>query len=233
MRSSLIKLIGPCVLIAWMLLGNLFPVAGAQAETIVQRLSSAGAVGPNAIQLSVRTNRPKEATFREGEFIAFHVKTSRKAYIAAIYISSVGDAIVLYPNSETPAGLMLPGKEYTLFGSDSRLKLKVSKKIKEGKIFFFAFSKPLDFHPLKIAEGRICLWVPRSSAKEQDILTKKVEQAAQWEGFNRKVVTVKGAGETGVSLRMMGLPDAEESEDPGTTTGAQGLRDNIKKPDKQ
>jgi len=233
MRSSLIKLIGPCALIAWILLGNLVPVSGAPAETIVQKLLNAGTVGPNAIQLSVRTNRPKDATFREGEFIAFHVKTSQKAYITAIYISSVGDAIVLYPNSETPDSLMLPGKEYTLFGSDSRLKLKGSKKIKEGKIFFFAFSKPLDFYPLKIAEDRICLWVPHSSAKEQEILTKKIKELAQCEGFNREVVTVKGAGETGVSLRMMGLPDAVESEDPGTTTGAQGLRDNIKKPEKQ
>ncbi len=151
-----------------------------------------------------------------------HMKASHEAYIVAIYVSSKGDAVVLFPNGQTPDNRIIPEKEYTLFGEGSGIKLKVSDKMKEGQIVFFASSTPFKLAPLKPREGQACIKIAGSAAKELGVLKQRIEKLASDKGFNRIVLQLRAEGGEGVSLNLMGLPTSVTSDKPEGITGVQG-----------
>ena len=233
MSTRLCKLLGACVIFTGIILGNP-PVGHAdKAATMVRELNSIGKIGPKAIELSIRTGKRKGAGFTKGESIQFHLKTSQKSYVAAIYVSRKGNVLVLFPNRESRYGAIPARREYTLFGSDSEIALKVNQKIREAHIFFYVFSKGIDLRPLKIGEGKACIRIPHSSPKDLKVLVDSLERMARDKGFNRKVVAVRAAGKTDVSVTLMGLPSAIESEKPTPMTGTQGFKGNSANPGKE
>jgi hypothetical protein len=188
-------------------------------------LTTVGTPGPKAIQLKIWTDKPESHVFRAGDSIVLHVRADRRACIAVVYISSKGDAIVLFPNAQTPDNLILPGRDYTLFGDSAPIKLKISETMKEGRIVVFSSSSPLPLDSLgAVSESKPCIQIPSSAPDRLDALKGYLERASKDEGFNRVVLALKGGGAAGLSLKLMGLPTAVKSEKPETVTGVQGLR---------
>jgi hypothetical protein len=139
---------------------------------------------------------------------------------------------VLFPNREAPYGAISAKREHILFGPDSNIELKVSPKIREAHIFFYVFSKGLDFGPLRIADSSACMTIPHSSPKDVWALVNSLKRMAQDKGFNRTVVVVKAAGKAD-AVKLMGLPRSVESEQPIPVTGAQGAKDKGVKPGRE
>ncbi len=195
-----------------------------QAPEGAQKLLSIGKAGPHAIDLKIRTDQPEGQPLKAGDSIVLHVKASREAYVTAIYVSSSGDAVVLFPNSQTPDNHVMPEKEYTLFGEGSGIKLKVSDKMKEGQIVFFAASTPFGLAPLKTHEGQACIRIEGSAEKELGVLKEKIEALSRDKGFNRIVLQLRAGSGEGVSLNLMGLPTSVTSDKPEGITGVQGVK---------
>src|SRR5271157_2462150 len=181
---------------------------------------SIGKKGPNEIGLKVWTQKKEGQAFSEGEPIILNFETSRKAYVMAVNVSPKGDIMVLFPNGESPENLILPGKTYTLFGPDSSIQVTANEKIKDAVIIFYAASKPFKLDPLKAPEGEPVIRIPHSDTDQLGVLSKKLEDLSDDEGFNSQVVVLKSAGSGGVSLKLM----APRSVKPGGVTGGQGLK---------
>ncbi|MBI5568482.1 MAG: DUF4384 domain-containing protein [Desulfomonile tiedjei] len=194
-------------------------------------LLNIGKTGPKAIALSIRTDKPEDHAFKPGDSLVLNLKTAKEAYLSAIYVSSTGDAVVLLPNNENPNALVPADKEFTLFGNESCIKVKISDKMKEGQIVFYVASKPLRLEPLRPAEGQPCVQISHSDTKDLQLLGEKLEGLAKDEGFNRVVMRLKTTSEAGLSLKLMGLPTAVKSEKPETITGVQGARPEKGKPE--
>jgi len=222
-RNVVWSLIFLCSVVVWQ------PTLGFGATDTpgqANNLLSVGQIGSKAIDLKVWTEKPAAGT-DNSEPLVVRLKTGAEAYMAAVYVSPSGEAIVLFPNKETPDSRALPGKEYTLLGPDSKLKLSVSDKTGRGKIAFYVSSKPLQLAPLKIPEGEVCVKIPASSAKDIETLVQKLEAMSQGEGFNRMVLELKTPAGKKVSLGLMGLPTEAKSGKPQPVTGVQGLKDKI------
>jgi hypothetical protein len=201
-----------------------FATAKEEAPKGAQELLSIGKPGAHAIDLTIRTDQPERQPLKAGDSIVLHVKAVREAYVTAIYVSSGGDAVVLFPNSKTPDNRVLPEKEYTLFGEGSGITLKVSDKMKEGQIVFFASSTPFSLAPLKTHEGQACIHIAGSAAKDLGVLKRKIQTLAQDKGFSRTVLQLRAKGGEGVSLNLMGLPTSVTSDKPEGITGVQGAK---------
>jgi len=229
MKRYLYRLTGLSVIIVGLLLWNPCLGVGATSESghAGQKWLSIGKVGPKAIDLKIWADEPTAGKFKSGDPIVIHMKCAQKAYVTAVYISSRGDAVVLFPNRETPDNLVEAGKEYTLFGPASGIKLKFSRKTKRAKIVFYASVKPFKLDPLKIAKGEAFLAIPHSSTKELRILTKKIEDFAKDDTFTRKVLALKRAGKGKGSINLMGLPMRIRSSRPESIAGVQGLKKRI------
>jgi len=226
-----LKSIGILILL---MLGSLWdpvaPLADAQTASDPRQFwMSDVKKGPNEIGLRVWTQKNKDEKFTQGESIILNFETSRRAYVAAVNVSPKGDVMVLFPNGESPDNFILPGKTYTLFGQDSSIQVTANEKIKEAVIIFYAASKPFKLDPLKAPEGEPVIRIAHSDAAQLAMLTKKLEDLSQDEGFNRQVVVLKSAGNGGISLELM----APKSVKPGGVTGGQGLKPEAEKVGKQ
>jgi hypothetical protein len=189
-----------------------------------ESLMAVGNPGPKAIDLTIRTDKPEGYRFKPGDTLALHVRADRKAYLTAVYLSSRGDAVILFPNRKTQDNLILSHKDYSLFGESDPVKLRVSDTMKEGRIVFFVSSSPFSLDPLKMTADQPCVQIPASAHEQLDILKRKIEDMAKDEGFNRVLLSVKAGGSVGISLNLMGLPTAIKSEKPETVTGVQGVQ---------
>jgi hypothetical protein len=191
----------------------------------VDRLLTAGKVGPKAIGLNVRIERPDNESASGQHWPVLKVLTSENAYVTAIYISPKGEATVLVPSKEAPDNLFAGGKDYSLFGPDSKVKLVAEYKQKGGKIVFFASSNLIKLDPLFIHEGQDFISIDSSAVKDMEILCDQISSMSTDERFNRKVVDLKDeSGED--ALELMGLPTNVKSDKPESVTGIQGLKDN-------
>lgn len=213
-------------LLAWVL-GSPAGAAPAKesASAGAHQLLDIGKPGPRAIRLDIRTDTPDGQPLKAGDSVVLHVNASHECYITAIYISAAGDAVILFPNTKTPDNRIEPEKEYTLFGGDSGIKLKVGDTMKEGRIVFFASPRPLNLSPLKPADGQACISIARGATEDVRVLKQKIEALAREKGFARKVLQLKAHGSKGTSLNLMGLPSTVRSDKPEGVTGVQGFKD--------
>jgi hypothetical protein len=191
------------------------------------QLLSVGKIGPNPIDLKIGIEKPPADKASAAVSPVVKLAVSRKAYVTAIYISSNGDATILLPNKETPDNLFLHGKEYTLFGAESKIKLTADEKQKKSKIVFYASPNPLKLDPLSVPEGQDFITIPNSSLKDIDFLCGKLETLSKEEGFNRKVLALKDESGKKDALGLMGLPMDVKSGRPQSVTGVQGIKSNI------
>jgi hypothetical protein len=218
----LVVLLSVCVGLTWVHSSS--AMATEQPLKEAQEFLSIGKAGPQAIDLQIRTDHAEGQPLKAGDLIVLHVRASREAYIAAIYFSSTGDTVVLFPNKQTPDNHIMPGKEYSLFGEGSGIRLKVSDKMKEGQIVFFASSKPFNLSPLQVPEGQTCITIACSAEKERGVLKQQIEALAEDQGFNKVVLRLKTGGNEGVPLNLMGLPTTVTSDKPESITGVQGVK---------
>lgn len=195
-----------------------------QASQSARDILNVGEPGPRAIGLTIRTDTPEGQPLKAGDSVVLHVKASRECYIAAIYISAHGDAVILFPNDKTPDNFVKPDKEYTLFGKDSGISLKVGDKMKQGHIVFFASSQPFNTNPLKAVDGKACVTVAPRADEDIRVLKSKIDTLAKDEGFNKIVLQLKAEGAKGNSFNLMGLPSSVSSDKPEGITGVQGLK---------
>ncbi|HTY21648.1 MAG TPA: DUF4384 domain-containing protein [Desulfomonilaceae bacterium] len=222
MKASSWKMIGVLVLFTvGTLWSSVVAFAGSEGNSDPRQVwMSLGEKGPNAIGLKVWTQKKQGEAFSEGEPIILNFETSRKAYVMAVNVSPKGDVMVLFPNGESPDNLILPGKTYTLFGPDSSIQVTAGEKIKEAVIIFYAALKPFKLDPLKAPEGHPVIRIPHSDTAQLGVLTTKLHDLSQDEGFNRQAVVLKSAGSGGIALELM----APRSSKPGGVTGGQGLK---------
>jgi hypothetical protein len=202
------------------------PLSGFAADQAGQEhpLLSVGNPGPKAVDLKVSTAKPQPDASGKPAPSVIHLEAPAKAYVTAVYVSSNGDVIVVFPNKESPDNLLVSGKQYTLFGPDSRVQLKKSKVVKDAKMVFFVSSKPFLLDPLKVAPGDVFLTIPHSSESEQKVLLSKIEEMSKDESFNRKAIDLESAVKPVIRLDVMGVDEGITSRKPGTVTGTQGVK---------
>lgn len=227
MKASLLKTIGVLALLTGGVIWGSIVAFAAPENTSDPRQAwmSVGAEGPNEIGLKVWTQKKENEAFSEGEPIILNFETSKKAYVMAVNVSPKGDAMVLFPNGESPDNLILPEKIYTLFGPDSSIQVTANEKVKESVIIFYAASKPFNLDPLKAPEAQPVIRIPHSDAVQIGVLSKKLEDLSRDEGFSRQIVFLKSAGGGGISLELM----APKSVKPGGVTGGQGQKPEVEK----
>lgn len=192
-----------------------------------QQLLSVGQAGAKAVDLKVWTDKAKDDQAKLGAPAVVRVKASEKAYLTSIYVSPNGDAIVLLPNRDLEDSLILPDKEYTLFGPECQVKLKESDTAKDAKIVFYVSSMPLKTDGLTIPPGEPFIRIPQSSTDQIKILTERLEALAKDPGFNRKVLALNSGEKKASRLDLMGLPTDVKSAKPMGVTGVQGLKTKI------
>jgi len=196
------------------------------------KVLAVGQAGEKAIDLKVWTQKAKDDKSHEGIPAVVRVRASEKAYLTSIYISPQGDAIILLPNKDSEESVLMPDQEYTLFGPESRIKLKESDTGKNASIVFFVSSAPFMLDSLKSAPGDSFIRIPQSSVEEMKILTERLEALSKDPGFNRKVLVLAGGAKKDSRLDLMGLPTDVKSAKPMGVTGVQGLKNKLLEPGK-
>jgi hypothetical protein len=234
MSTSTRRIIGVMVcavcVIAW---GSTAWTAGTDtAQDPLQPWTSIGKIGAQAVKLKVWAGKPDGSRLKAGDPIFVRLKCSKKTYVTVIYVSSEGDATVLFPNKDHMESLCKPGKDYTLFGQDSGVKLTFSEKTKKGKIILYASSKPLEISSLKIPAGQACLVIPHTDAQNTKVLVGKLQDLSKDEGFNRKVLALRSRTGKG-SIGLMGLPRGIKSSKPEGIAGVQGLKSKVGESDRK
>ncbi|MEW6351778.1 MAG: DUF4384 domain-containing protein [Thermodesulfobacteriota bacterium] len=178
-----------------------------------------GKAGPKAATLEIRADKPKEGKkFQVGEPISVHVKASEKVYLTAVYVSSEGDAYVLFPNNQWKDNLLEPGKEYTIFSEKSAVKLTLGKELKTAKIAFYVSSNRVDLAPLEIEPGKPCIIVDHTSKDGLTTLQNRLESMAKDKAFNRVIMAVVQDS----AINLMGLPTRGSSDRPESVAGVAG-----------
>jgi hypothetical protein len=211
----------------------------ALAQSPADELLFLGKPGPNAISLQISVGDGRKNSFRFGEAMALHFTASRRCYVIALSLSAGGDAKIIMPPGESPDNRILPGKEYTLFGPHSPVKLTADEGLRGAKIIVYACSKPLNLDPLKIPAGERMIGILRSSTEQMRILREKIENLSRDDGFSCEILFVKPEGDAALSLVSVGLPEKiktmvpPKSVKPGGVTGGQGLSTGIEKPDQR
>jgi len=205
-------------------IANLCFAQETQTAPAIGELAQIGNVGPQAIPLKVWTNHPPGAPLKPGDSVEVHLQVGKKAYLTALFLSGGGNTIVLFPNAQLPETVLLPDKEYILFGEDSGVKLTVDPQMQAGEMVFYVSSTPVVFNDLKPEPGKVCTIIPPASTDKRELLRSKLEAMAKDEGFNRTTLSLRVAKGTETSLRTMGLPTAIKSEAPTSLTGVQGIK---------
>lgn len=191
-----------------------------------EQLLYAGKIGTKAIDFSVRIEGPKAESTSDHQTPVVKLTASQNAYVTAVYIVPNGDAIVLLPNKETPDNLFIAGKEYSLFGPDSKIKLVAAHGQKQAKIVFYASSSPMKLDPLAIPDEQDFITIANSSAKDIELLLDRISSMSADENFNRKVLALQDESAKVGALGLMGLPTDVKSSRPQSVTGVQGLKGN-------
>ncbi len=221
------------VFISAALLTSITTLAVSENSSDPRQVWMSFAKGQNEIGLKIWTQKKEGEIFSRGEPIILNFETSRKAYVVALNVSPKGDVMVLFPNGESPDNLILPGKTYTLFGSDSSIQVTAGDKIKEALIIFYVSSQPFKLDPFNVSESKPIIKIAHTDTGQIAALAAKIESMAQDEGFNRQAVTLKAGVSSGIKLELMGpkgliAPHMEspasgsKSSKPGGLTGGQG-----------
>lgn len=195
------------------------------AEEAGYSLFEVGQPGPKAVDLKVWAEQSQEYLAKTGVPAVVHVKSSDKAYLAAIYVAPKSDAIVLLPNRTVPDSVVLPNQEYSLFGPESQLQLKQTDIAKDAKIIFYVSSTPLPIGDLRIPPGETFARLRQSSGEDVKVLTDSLKALAKDPTFNRKVLSLLGGGKKGLRLELMDLPPDVTSSKPTGVTGAPGMKE--------
>ncbi len=224
MKSSTFKLFTG--LISLSILLALGPIASPAAEKPAagpaDQLLTLGKIGPNAVDLKVRTENPRSKTFAKGEPVTVRLRPSAKVYLTAVYVSAGGDVMVLFPNKHVPDNLVQPDKEFTLFDSRSKVKLRAQPGGTPGKLVLFAGPKQIKLDAFKIPEGGSFITIPASAADDFSALMKLLEEMSKEQGFNRTEVSLATAVKPVANLKLLGLPP-RKSKKPGSAAGSQGV----------
>lgn len=185
-------------------------------------LLSIGSVGPGAIGLKVWTEPSSDTPLKVGDRVVIHFKADRDCHVLAANVSQKGDVAIIFPNGEQPDSSAKANREYTLFGSDSKLKLVLGEGISEARIVFYVSPDPIDLQPLKMTESEGIVLIPYNEQEKLRLLRAKIEQISELAGFNRQVVSLLGDPKKPAGLRLMGLPAKPVSTGPGNVTGTRG-----------
>jgi hypothetical protein len=234
MERIQIKRIAPLLILVGCMI--CLPALGASDENdfggIVHKLLPSGP-GPKAADLKVWTEKAKEEWAKAGIPAIVRVKSSEKGYLTAIYVSPSGDLIVLLPNKEMPSDMILPDKDYTLFGPESPVRLKPSEMAKDAKIIFCVSAHPLQLAPLPIPSGEIFARIPLSSSQDRKTLEQKLKALSKDTNFNLKALTLADRKKKDSRLDLMTLPTEITSSKPVGVTGTHGAKDKIVGPGKE
>lgn len=201
-------------------------------------LLSIGKIGPDAIKLKVWTNIPEGRAAKVGERIVIHFKADRDCYVVVANVSAKGTVAIVFPNRDQPDNRVALGKEYTLFGKDSKLKLVLGKGASGAKLVFFASPQSIDLAPLKISGKNLAIVIPASATEELKTLRAKMEQVSKVKGFYRAVLSIRSKPKGKSGLRLMGPPSVKgirpgrSSDKLGDVTGTRGRADDMKDPEK-
>jgi hypothetical protein len=206
---------------------NFAAVAGAvaadrQATAPGASLLSIGAVRPGAIGLKVWTEPSSDTPLHVGDRVAIHFEVDRDCHVLAANVSPDGDVAIIFPNWEQPDNSAKANREYTLFGTDSKLKLVFGKGISEAWLVFYVSPDPIDLKPFKITESRGVVLIPSNAQEKIGLLRKKIEQLSETAGFNRYVLSLQGDATKQKSFQLMGPPGKPVSTTPGSVTGTRG-----------
>ncbi len=216
------------------------PTLGAATEKSgdVAALLSIGKTGPDSIPLKVWTNMPEGRAAKVGERIVIHFKADRDCYVVVATVSSTGSVTIIFPNRERPNNRVEGGKEYTLFGKDSRLKLVFGKGISGARLLFYASPQQIDLAPLKISHNNVAIVIPASSTEDLKTLRNNIEKASKMKGFNRTVLSIKNKPKSKSGLRLMGVRPpkgvrrGKSGDKLGDVTGTRGRAEEIKDAEK-
>lgn len=231
MKACLCRLFGALTLLAVCVLWIPFNAIAAPGDVLYpgQAWMSVGEKGPNGIQIKVWTQQGPGKAFSEGEAIAVNFETSHNAYVMAMNVSPKGDVIGPFPNRDSPDNFVEAGKTYSLFGSNSGIRLTPKLAIKESVIIFFVASKQFDLNPLKATETDPFIKIPHTDVAGLGILARKLEEISNDEGFNRETLVLKSASSSPVLKGLMG----PKSVKPRGVNGSQGAKGNDKAPGKE
>lgn len=235
MRTCPCRSLGHWVLIA----AGIFVLTVAQGMANLSLASGtalldAGKIRPDAIDLKVWVQSENVNGTQDGVPIVVHVSASRESYLTAVYLSALGDVVLIFPNRALPVSMVGAKAEYSLFGKDSRIQLKRNQQAKDAKLIFFVSSKPLTLDPLQIPDKQMLLRIPHSAHRDLAVFSDRLAEIGESKGFNRQVLNL-GFGAR-LSLRLegiMGLPLAIKSTKPGTLVGTQGTREEAEQAGKE
>lgn len=191
---------------------------------------SVGKIRPDAIPFSVWTTPPQDSQLKAGDRVTVHFKAESSCYLVVANVSEKGDVTIVFPNKETPDNAMEAGKEYTLFGDESKLKLVVGQKVARTNLVFYVSSRPLTF--VRIPIKRLVMRIQSDRKEALQSLRQQIEKIAETKGFNRKVLAIKTDRIGAANLKLMGgkvkgAPWKDTSETPESVTGTQGQHEKI------
>ena len=183
---------------------------------------SIGNVGPGAIGLKVWTEPSSDTPFKVGDRVIIRFKADRDCHVLAANVSPKGDVAIIFPNVDHPDSLARANKEYTLHGTNSKLKLVFGKGISEARLVFYVSPDAVDLQPFKMTESQGIVLIPSSEQEKLGLLRAKIEQISRLAGFNRHVVSLQVDPKKPAGFRLMGLPTKPVSTGPGNVTGTRG-----------
>ena len=199
-----------------------------------QLLTTLGDIGPEAVGLKVWTNKPPGYAFKTGDRVMIHFVADRNCYVAVLNVSKAGNVAVLFPNRETPDNSVKGGVEYTLFSDDSSVKLLMGSGLSEAMTVFYISAEPFSLDSIKIPEGKVFVKLAAGD-KDLSVLTGILTEVSKKSGYNRVLLSIKGATTEAGDLKLMGperhkaAPRRSESEIPETVTGTQGVKRRLDK----
>lgn len=191
---------------------------------------------PEAIKLEIKTNKAPDEVFKRGDRIIFYVKPDRECRLAVFNVAANGDITILFPNKRHPSASLEAGKEFVLFGDDSKLKLVMGQNLAEAKTYFLASAKPFSIAPLQFPPKKDVVRIPSGSEQDMEVLANKIHEMADDSSFTQILFPVKGGP---MDLNLMGpapaapkmsapaerrMPSKDESDSPESITGVAGAK---------
>lgn len=195
-----------------------------------QDLLTIGRIGSNPIPLHVWTNQPTGTAFKAGDRVVIYFKADRDCYVTALNVSEKGDVSILFPSKEHPDSFIAAGREYTIFGDKSKIRLVMGKGLPEVKTVFYVTPAPITLP--SPPEDKLVLQISADQKEFLSDIAQTIERASNQAEFNRVLLTIKSEQDGGPTLKLMGptpapgVPERSDSERPEGVTGTQGLKPN-------
>jgi hypothetical protein len=189
-----------------------------------------GHIGPDAVSFHVWTDKSPEVTYKEGEQVVIHFRSGRQCFLVVAAVTLSGDVTIAYPNRKSPNNLCEAGKEYTLFGNDTGLKLITRKPMTQTALVFYVTAEQVGF--VKVPDGQVVMHVASNASNALQDLHDAIKHLAGTKGFNRKVMIIKTDPACAASVESVGskeLPWTDLSEGPEPVTGTQGRTTDVEK----